>query len=998
MGTQYSTIIESGSKGERKAEELHPSSADISLSSATSSIMGKQAPPLYEAALIGNWEGILVRIKMHPEEILYEDKCRNMPLHLCCRRQPPTSVLEAILQASEQLNVDLVHRTTVDGLTPLHFACYCGADAEIVKLLLGVHGDVTSAVASTSFNSSRDLLANETPTSPGKLKSSPVRTYKMEMYLRNKSSHNLDRRGRTPLHCACAGFRTPLRPAVIHTLLKDDPVSATLREERGRTPFSLMYDDYAEDIQEVLCRGVDADTVRDMCWKEGGELVECWQILVLLLKAAYLGYVEDTLEDALMVEEVQVMMKQQGKVNKSSNFQEEKKKDLDQSYGSAKSSVSGNMDSPSTAAGFDFTQSHFQLLHAAAASLYILPHGFFQFLLKVCGNDRIKEHDADFHLPLHLATKALPPASISNQQVNPNRYSISTSFHGQSTLVYEEKLGVILTYYPDKKKAQKNKQYTTTSFQPSEFKVAHQTPIISHLLDIYPDAASTPDDQGKYPILLAIESGKSYEFVIEPLLEAFPAIMGNTSSIGLSGFKSEEDGNAFAQDPGDFNSNTGMDVIQASLMHALTNPSIRIRNETCTTIGSFMKRIHKMTIKDGQNENRVNPKSYKVDEFVRGIIRTSVRYGSVSARHGQPNSPESSKNDLGNGEFTGLQSTMLQALSAAMTNISPNLVQVPDTPQLALDVASNMLKHEDLTVRESAALCIGASLELLGEEVLLNVITRTVLPQRRKSDVLSTSNHSIGSISSFHSLLSRDSGGNDSVRSISVREKERHEQKINSDNQKLVQVESSHIRHGRALACFRILTSGNGEFVTVNDGVFKEVTSLMQALMMDEESMVREAACLAMGAVLGQCCDTPVILKSVRQTILKCMRTSEDICVQIALARGLMVATRMKPHAFICKQGTPILEGALMLAVSSVSPTNVQKMYHGFLWLALGIGDKESAHYGLTEYMSSAEGENPKIMMSLVTKTLAKIESVHDILWSSSVLICGDEEKGNDEL
>jgi len=120
------------------------------------------------------------------------------------------------------------------------------------------------------------------------------------------------------------------------------------------------------------------------------------------------------------------------------------------------------------------------------------------------------------------------------------------------------------------------------------------------------------------------------------------------------------------------------------------------------------------------------------------------------------------------------------------------------------------------------------------------------------------------------------------------------------------------------------------------------------------------------------------------------MRTTEDLCVQIALARGLMVATRMRPHVFVCKGGTPILEGALMLAVSSVSPTNVQKMYHGFLWLALGIGDKDSAHYGLSEYMSLAEGENGKIMMSLVTKNLAKIESVRDILWSSTVY-CEDE-------
>jgi hypothetical protein len=164
--------------------------------------------------------------------------------------------------------------------------------------------------------------------------------------------------------------------------------------------------------------------------------------------------------------------------------------------------------------------------------------------------------------------------------------------------------------------------------------------------------------------------------------------------------------------------------------------------------------------------------------------------------------------------------------------------------------------------------------------------------------------------------------------------------------------------------------------------------------MLDKEAIVREAACLAMGAILGLSRDTSATLKTVRQSLLKCMRTTEDVCVQIAIARGLMVATRMKPHVFICKGGTSILEGALMLAVSSVSPTNVQKMYHGFLWLAMGIGDKDSAHYGLSEYMSLAEGENGKIMMSLVTKNLAKIESVRDILWSSTVY-CEDEFLNN---
>jgi hypothetical protein len=919
----------------------------------------------------------------------------------------------------------LLERTTVDGLTALHFACYCGASSDIVGLLLGLRKDSTSSVAITEYNTRFQHSANTNANQSAQNNSNANhnnpgenRKFFLDVYMRTKPRHKVDRRGRSPLHCACAGFRTKNRPVVVHSLLRDDPGSAVLADEKGRTPFSLMYDDYAEEIDEVLHPSVTADHVREMCTSEGGSLGECWKILILLLKAAYLGYVEDDLESALDIVEVVVVDANL----KSASFNEEKKsvsppqnrssnsvasvhsRSSVQSAGSGKSESNSNSNSNIGASAsrsspsnqFDLTQPHFQLLHAAAASLYFFPHGFFQLIFKTCGHDRVKERDTDFHLPLHLAAKAIPPASSSANIANPNRYSISTSFHGQSSVVYEEKLGVTLSYYPAAK-SHKNKQYTTTSFQPTESFAAHQTPILAHLLDIYPEAASIPDDQGKYPVLLAIESGKSFEFVIKPLLDAFPHLLisGNAHA-GLSGFgSSDPDGDAYMQDPGDVNSNAGMDAIQASLMHGLTSPSVRIRNETAMTIGYLMKRL-KNASKDPLEEfgirSNVNPKQFKVDQFLRGIIRTSGRYGTINARRGQSDSPDSAKVNTCNNEWTGIQATMLQALSAAMSNVSAEMIEVPATPQLALDVASNMLKHEDCAVRECAALCIGSSLELLGEELLLTVVSRVVIPQRRRKSDLQSSIHSIGtsvhSVSSFQSLLSRDT----SISSITKTKNAvaKKEMKIHSDNLKLVQMEESRNRHGRALACFRVLTSAKGNFVSVNDNIFQEATQLMQSLMLDDDALVREAACLAMGAILGQCHDTVATLKIVRHTLLKCMRTTEDLCVQIALARGLMVATRMKPHVFICNAGTPILECALMLAVSSVSPANVQKMYHGFLWLALGIGDKESAHYGLSEYMSSAEGENGRIMMSLVTKTLAKIESVRDILWSSTVY-CEDE-------
>ena len=109
------------------------------------------------------------------------------------------------------------------------------------------------------------------------------------------------------------------------------------------------------------------------------------------------------------------------------------------------------------------------------------------------------------------------------------------------------------------------------------------------------------------------------------------------------------------------------------------------------------------------------------------------------------------------------------------------------------------------------------------------------------------------------------------------------------------------------------------------------------------------------------------------------MRASEEEEIHVALARGLMLATHMKPHIFVCRAGTPVLECAMILGVTS-KPT-IQKMFYAFLWLALGVGCKDSAHSGLSDYMELAEGENGLIMMNLVTKELSRIQSIQDVLW-----------------
>jgi len=301
------------------------------------------------------------------------------------------------------------------------------------------------------------------------------------------------------------------------------------------------------------------------------------------------------------------------------------------------------------------------------------------------------------------------------------------------------------------------------------------------------------------------------------------------------------------------------------------------------------------------------------------------------------------------------------------------------------------------------------------------------------------------------------------------------------------------VRHGRAVTCYRILSSPAGEFLWKGSGdsgvgerekdIFFRIRILVRTLMLDPSPEVRKAACLCVGPILSfsssvssSGCPTTVgsgsnggggqqrgtimeykallpniasqseleisstttsseasisssqlsqtaeapptpppispptpdysaVLRDLRPSIMKCMRTTEDPDVHLHLARGLISTARYHYHHddgsgannyfFVTKVGTPILEGALMLASSS-PVIAVRNLFGAFLWVALGMeGNSGGAAggggrgkgaggrkgEGLARYMELAEGENGKIMMGLVTKTLVRIEAVRAGLW-----------------
>ena len=214
------------------------------------------APDLYEFALVGSWSKLLARLSTHPHEAKWSDKCKNTALHLVCRRQPPLDVVLALIR-SNPVSPTLL---TVDGLTPLHFACYCGASPDVVSVL---------------------IRTNE-----------------------NAVTH-AEKRGKTPLHCTCAGFRSSTREKVLKMLLEYNASAAILADEKGRTPVSLIFDDYAEEIEEERLVAKSESTENLITIDENTnvnqqkpevplkkmltskQLKECYRLISLLLRAAY---------------------------------------------------------------------------------------------------------------------------------------------------------------------------------------------------------------------------------------------------------------------------------------------------------------------------------------------------------------------------------------------------------------------------------------------------------------------------------------------------------------------------------------------------------------------------------------------------------------------------------------------------------------------------------------------------------------------------------------
>ena len=266
--------------------------------------------------------------------------------------------------------------------------------------------------------------------------------------------------------------------------------------------------------------------------------------------------------------------------------------------------------------------------------------------------------------------------------------------------------------------------------------------------------------------------------------------------------------------------------------------------------------------------------------------------------------------------IVAIQTASLEALAVVLKH-GGSKVKVATSVPSSLDAAKELVAHEDDGIRDSAAKVIGYACELLGTEEANAVVQEFVLDKGSSSASLET-------------------------------------------------------KHGIACICRRIFSRTIGK--EIDRSIYKSVSDLVETLMKDDKVMVKEAACVAIGAILGSSTDIKSTISLLEKSIMKCMDTKEELNVQQAVANGLSITARLQPGIFRTQDGLTLINGALKLAMSGAQ--RVQYTYNDFLWLALDV--KSGDDSGLEEYLDIAHFDSAKKMQAIYSKVVKKIKTVND--------------------
>jgi len=275
-------------------------------------------------------------------------------------------------------------------------------------------------------------------------------------------------------------------------------------------------------------------------------------------------------------------------------------------------------------------------------------------------------------------------------------------------------------------------------------------------------------------------------------------------------------------------------------------------------------------------------------------------------------------------QIAAVQTATLEALSVVLTKGGGKAKQ-PDSVPSALSASQELVfQHNDEGVREAAAKVMGAACAILGEETT--------------SDVL-------------HQVIDTSGDNDDS----------------NAD-----------VRHGKACACNRVLAASVGSKVNleISEVLHKQITEVVIDYTKDDKASVKEAACVALGAIVGSSLDPESCLRRVESVFITIMQSPQErMEIHKAVASGLCVALKLFPsNDTVTFFGKNILDACLKLAMSGTQ--RVQYAFNDVLWLALGCGNADGGEGGLEIYLEQANFDNSKAMKAVHSKVLKRIQKV----------------------
>jgi len=267
-----------------------------------------------------------------------------------------------------------------------------------------------------------------------------------------------------------------------------------------------------------------------------------------------------------------------------------------------------------------------------------------------------------------------------------------------------------------------------------------------------------------------------------------------------------------------------------------------------------------------------------------------------------------------------IQTATLEALAVVLEK-GGTKAKLPASIPSALDASKELLKSPDQGIREAAAKVMGKACTLLPADATAETI-RGVILESPDGD-------------------SGDSGA---------------------------------VRHGKACAVRRILETNAA--AQLDSSVKEELRTLVVRYLSDDKTSVREAACVAIGAVVGRSDDPKAAFAAHRSLVVGILDDAqESMDTHRALARGFCVALSMIEPAetrLDC-MGVPLVDACLRLALSGTQ--RVQFAFNDVLWFVLNVGSTGD-EAGLDRYASIAVFDNVRSMRSLHQKVLSRIKEV----------------------